>query len=293
MSLQMIGQSISRSRTFSTGVTAWCLLAMTTTLGAAQVLLDEKWTDGSRAETKRPAETAVWVGRKSDVTLKPGSLTTVVSPSSQKLWLYFTDKEPVKLAVGQKLATSISFVPRGAVNTTSSRGLRIGLFHDPNSPRVESDINNDGGGNDAPWTDAKGYAVQVLVGGNELSRTKPFDLGKRVDTASRSLLGTSGDYMKVSGGEPVTLKADMEYRVTLEIERIAENEVEVTSSLHQGAELLSSWSVVDDGDYLGTEPVCEAFDLLFIRISNQATAADKLEFTNIKVELADSKGDAK
>ena len=32
--------------------------------------------------------------------------------SSQKIWTYFTESEPVTLAVGQKLTASISFIPR-------------------------------------------------------------------------------------------------------------------------------------------------------------------------------------
>ena len=58
--------------------------------------------------------------------------------------------------------------------------------------------------------------MQVLITGGEYSSTKPFDLGKRTNLASPSLLGTSGDYTKMSGGDPVALELDKEYRVTLE-----------------------------------------------------------------------------
>ena len=130
----------------------------------------------------------------------------------------------------------------------------------------------------------KGMQRRLLAGGQG-SRTKPFDLGKRTNLTSQSLLGTSGDYTKVSGGEPIALAPDKEYTVTLEVEKVSDREIDLTSSYKQGTEVLSTWSVVDDGDYLGTEPVCDVFDLLFIRISNKATTADKLEFTNFKVEL--------
>jgi hypothetical protein len=257
-----------------------------------QVLLDETWADGRRAETNRPKEAAVWVGRDADVTVKPGALTNTATPSSQKIWVYFTDKEPIRLDVGQKLVASVSFIPRGNLNETASRGLRIGVFHDPTSPRVEADTNSDAGGSEAPWTDAKGYAAQVLLDGSQGSRTKPFDLGKRTNFTSRSLLGTSGDYTKVSGGEPIALKPDKEYTVTLEVEKVSDREVGLTCNYKQGTKVLSTWSVVDDGDYLGTEPACDSFDLVFIRISNRATTADKLEFTNFRVELVDPRAAA-
>jgi len=131
------------------------VIASACTSARAQVLLDEKWFDGSRSENQRPKEAAVWVGRKAEVTVKPGVLSTANSPASQKVWLYFTDKEPIKLVVGQKLVTTVSFVARGSLSQGTSRGLRIGLFHDPTGPRVESDTNSDGGGSDAPWTTAR------------------------------------------------------------------------------------------------------------------------------------------
>lgn len=251
----------------------------------AQVVLDDKWEDGSRAESKRPKEAAVWVGRKSDVSVKPGALSTTLTPASQKIWTYFTDKEPITVNVGQKLTARVSFIPRGALSQSTSRSLRIGLFHDPTNPRVEQDINNDAGGPEMPWTDAKGYAVQVLVAGGEYSSTKPFDLGKRTNLEGKNLLGTSGDFAKVSGGQPVALALDKEYTVTLEVERVSETLVDLTVSYRQGKEELSKWSVTDDGDYLGTEPVYDTFDLLFVRISDNTTTADEIDFTNFKVEL--------
>jgi len=262
-------------------------VALLPSLAFSQVLLDDKWADGSRAENSLPHQAAVWVGRVADVSVVKGALVTTMTPASQKIWTYFTPREPVKLAVGQKLTASVSFIPRGSLSEGTSRGFRIGLFHDPTSPRVEKDVNNDGGGPDSPWKDARGYAVQVLVAGGTYPTAKPFDLGKRINLESRSLLGTSTDYAKVSGGDPLALEADNQYTVMLQVARLAEHEVEMTAAYKQNEETLSTWSVIDDGSYLGSEPVYDQFDLLFIRISDNATTADKIEFTNFKVELSE------
>jgi hypothetical protein len=250
-----------------------------------EVLLDDKWANGSRIESKRPAEAAVWTGRKADVATKAGALSTTLANSSQKIWTYFTDKEPVALEVGHKLAVSVSFIPRGKLAETTSRSFRIGVFHDPTSPRVEADINSDAGGPDAPWKDSKGYAVQMLLTGGEFSSTKPLDVGKRINFESQSLLGTSGDYAKVSGGEPAVFALDREYTLTLEIARVSDSQVDVMATIRQGKEQLTSWSISDDGNSLGSEPVYDKFDQLFIRINNNSTTADKIEFTNFRVEL--------
>ena len=252
-------------------------------------ILDEKWNDGSRAESHRPDEAAIWTGRPADITVAKGALSTKLGNASQKIWTYFTDKDPVILIPGQSLIASVSFIPRVAIADTTSRSLRIGLFYDPTSPRVEGDVNNDGGGPDNPWSDSQGYAVQLLVTGGEFSSTKPFDIGKRVNMASPSLLGTSGDFAKLSGGTPVTLKLDTEYRVTLEVQKIADSQVDIVATLYQGDEQLSTWSVTDNGSSLGTAPICDKFDQLFIRVANNSTSADQIDFTNFKVEVIAAK----
>ena len=97
---------------------AWCgalVAGLAVTASArGQLLLDEKWADGSRAENRRPAQAAVWIGRANDVSVKPGALSVTLTRSSQKVWTYFSDSEPVTLKVGQKLRASVSFIPRGA-----------------------------------------------------------------------------------------------------------------------------------------------------------------------------------
>src|SRR5262245_22247966 len=272
------------------GLSAMTCLLVVVPFARGQVLLDDKWADGSRAESKRPAEAAVWAGRKADVAAKTGALATTMANSSQKIWTYFTDKDPVTLGVGQKLVVTVSFIPRVKLAETTSRSFRVGVFNDSNSPRVEADVNSDGGGSDAPWKDAKGYAVQMLLTGGESSSTKPLDLGKRTNMESQSLLGTSGDYAKVSGGQPTVFAIDKEYTLTLEIARVSESQVDLAATIRQGKDELSSWSVIDDGNSLGADPVYDKFDQLFIRINNNTTTADKIEFTNFKVEL--TKADA-
>lgn len=271
---------------FHSALCAILLLVTAASIARGQVLLDDKWADGGRTETKRPSDSPVFTGRKADVSVKEGALTTSMAASSQKIWTYFTDKDPVTIGVGQKLVVTVSFIPRVKLAETTSRSFRIGVYHDATSPRIEADVNSDGGGSDMPWKDSKGYAVQMLLTGGEFSSTKPLDLGKRTNMESQSLLGTSGDYAKVSGGQPVVFAIDKEYTLTLDITRVSESQVDLTTTIRQGQDELSSWTVSDDGNSLGADPVYDKFDQLFIRINNNTTAADKVEFTNFKVELA-------
>jgi hypothetical protein len=264
-----------------------CLVAVS--WSQAEVLLDDSWTDGSRTETNLPAEAAVWIGRDADASVSAGTLSTTMGEASQKLWVYFTDGEPVTLADGQKLTASVTFVPRGALHTTTSRSFRFGVFFDPTDPRVDTQVNSDSGGDSMPWKDAQGYAVQMLMTNDPNTSTKPLDLGKRINMESQSLLGTSGDYAKMSGGMPAQLELDKEYTLTLEIAKISAKQVDATASLNQGDTQLSTWSLSDNGFTLGTATVCDKFDLLFLRVSDSATTADQIDFKNLKVEVTGGK----
>lgn len=255
---------------------AWC---------RADVLLDDSWADGSRAESKRPAEAAVMVGRPADVAVSARSLSTKMGESSQKIWVYFTDGEPVTLKDGETLTASVSFILRGKLEPTTSRNFRFGVFHDATDPRVETDVNSDAGGDAAPWKDSQGYAVQILLTGDANTYTKPLDLGKRVNEESQSLLGTSGDYAKMSGGTPAPIESDKEYTATLAIKRVSAKHNDITTSLSQGDQQLATWSLSDNGSSLGAAAPCDKFDQLFIRISDGATTAERIDFTNFKVEV--------
>jgi hypothetical protein len=125
----------------------------------------------------------------------------------------------------------------------------------------------------------------VLITGGEGSYTSPLDLGKRTNLTSRSLLGTSGDYTKQSGGRPVTMQLDQEYRVVLEIKKVSETQLDLTASLLRGEEELSTSTISDNGSALGTSSIADRFDFLFLRISDGATTADQIDFTSFKVEL--------
>jgi hypothetical protein len=75
---------------------------------------------------------------------------------------------------------------------------------------------------------------------------------------------------------------------------VSDTQNDVTASYYQDKKQLSTWTVTDDGDYLGTDPPNDKFDLLYIRLANDATIAEKIDFTNFKVEVTpiDSKQSA-
>ena len=261
------------------------IVSLWSTTGWAEVLVDESWADGSRAENKLPDEAAVWIGRTDDVTVSDGFLSTTMDIRSQKLWLYFTPQEPVTLATGQSLTASISFIPRGALYENTSRNFRMGLFYDGTSPRVADDTNSDSGGKEGPWADATGYAVQLLLTNDPYTGTASFVLSKRISTTHPNLLGTTADYAKMPGGARVSEELDKEYTLTLVVKKVADDQVDLSAALFQGDKKLSSTTVHDNGSQLGGTPVYDKFDMLYLRLSDNLTTADQIDFTGIKVTL--------
>lgn len=289
----MSRQSLNRVGNIGTSNAVVTLLAIATTLlvgtwaraAGPEVLLDQTWADANRAENNLPAQSAVWIGRPVDVTVSAGVLSTKMAAMSQKIWTYFTPSEPVTLAVGQTLTASLTFIPRGNLYDNTSRSFRFGVFYDPSNPRVTRDTNSDSGGDDAPWTDATGYAVQLLLTNDPYTGTAAFDLGKRTDLADPSLLGTSSDFSKLPGGARVSEELDKEYTLRLAVKKVSDTQVDLTASLFQGDQKLATTTVRDNGVQLGAAPPYDKFDMLALRLSDNLTTADQIDVTRFKVTL--------
>lgn len=250
----------------------------------AKVLVDQTWADG-RSQSSSADHMAVWIGRPQDVSVYGGVMSVKMGDVSQKIWAYFTPSEPVTLAAGQTLTAAVSFIPRGALYENTSRSFRMGLFNDPTDPRVEKDTNTDSGGENAPWTDATGYAVQLLLTNDAYTGTAVFDLGKRTDLAHPSLLGTSDDYSKLPGGARVSEELGQQYTLKLAVKKISDNEVILTASLYEGDERIATTTVRDNGSQLGAAAPYDKFDMLAIRLSDNLTTADQIDFTHLKLTL--------
>lgn len=259
----------------------------------ADMLLDDSFEDGNRMNTDLPSESAIYVTPVYDVASSPGALIATMSDSSQRLWTYFTERDPLTLEVGQKLIATIKFVPTfgesAAANT--SRGFRVGLFHDPSDSRKESDGGSDSGGSGDPWDDASGYAVMLPLNGSGTPSMNPLQIGKREPGNSSNLLGATMAYtLASSGGAASAQTSGTEYAIVLEVNKVADDEAVVTASLYQGESLLATHSVTDKGGSTfgsseNTNPINDKFDQLFVRLSNAASTAGSVKFTNFSVEL--------
>ena len=267
-------------------VGAACLLAGALTTHA-QVLLNDTFADGSRTETSFPTESAVWAGTPGSVTMSPGSLLYAQGASSQKLWTYFTPNgAPVSLGVGERLLATVEFAPKTMLYDNSSRSFRFGLFHDPTDAQVMEDVNSDGGGSGSPWTDSTGYGVQLALS-TGASASTDANVGKRTDQSNSSLMGSSGAWTFTHSGDPIVNTLDTVYTLSLELNRLAADQMQVSFSISDAGGVISTHTILDDpngtGEF-GTGPIATDFDQLFFRFSNNTQTADALDFSRFKIE---------
>lgn len=255
----------------------------------ATILLNDVWADGSRTETNLPNESAVYASTAASVNMAVGSLSYTQGTGSQRLATYFAPNgSPVQLAVGDKLVASIDFIPKGAMTDTTSRNFRVGLFHDPTNNQISADGFNDGGGSGNPWADARGYAAFIPLTTGPTNVAAPFQINKRtvVDGSQTSLMGAGGAYATTTaGGTPIAESLNTLYTLRFKVDKISATQTDITTSLLQGAAVLSSHTVSDDGTTFGAPAPYDTFDLLAFRFSSAAGTADVLEFRNFRVEI--------
>jgi hypothetical protein len=295
-----------------------CALALTSVLAtssvhAATVLLNDSWTDGSRAETNLPTESATWVGVSTSdggsLSVAPGALKNVMGTGSRKNWEYFTSdvtapdaNQPhnsvLQLNVGDTLTTSLTFTMPNAITSnagSAGRDFRFGVFFDPTDPRVQVDTNSDAGGGTSPWTDATGYGVLIPLNSNPANTTNAFQMVKRTTSFANLLGSNSALTVASSGGTPFSVASNTSYTAKMSFYVVSASQLDVTTSIFQGNTLLSSQTVSDLGTSFGgtavgagllpgSQSVYTKFDQLFFRMSSNVETSE-IDFTNWNVTL--------
>jgi hypothetical protein len=288
---------------------------------ATVTLLDDKLADGTVANNNLPSSSEQWFGGSTgsayNVTTGKGSLVYSGATNSTKLWTYFTRNQAAPdgsqphnsvthLNSGDTITQSLSFrVPTGATVSSVasiSTNLRMGLFLDPTDARVQSNVNNDGGGSaTSPWQDETGYALFFGATNAATPTGTEFQLNKRTIN-NTSLIGSGGAFTQPGkGGTPISEALDTDYTVQLKIALTDATHADVTASLFSGRPadnnlaLLSSQTVTDAGTTFGSASVAAGglpgsqgvytdFDHFMFRDSSNVDSS-QIDFTEFRVDL--------
>lgn len=271
------------------------LLSLTICLslpGAAAVLVDDSWADGTRDDTNLPDESAWFANNAVDtptLSVLPGSLTGNVlmfgTNLSSRLWItHFTPAgSPSTLGLGDTLKLTLVFTPNNFPTTTpTSRGLRFGLFNfsEPGAARVSGDGFSTGSGAGAPGVNVTGYILNMNFA--QTLAANPLQIMKRTDTLTNNLMGALAVFTALSsGGGPVGgagYNSGVEYTFEFSARRL-DAATEITTKFSDTAGWSISHTATDT-----TNPTF-SFDGLAIRPNGVADTAESFTFTRFKAEI--------
>jgi len=257
------------------------------------VLVEDSWADGTRDDTNLPEESAWFANNAAGsptLSATTGSLTGNVlmfeTNTSSRLWItHFTPPgSPVTLAPGETLKVTLVFRANNVTtSSTTSRGLRIGLFNfsEPGAARVSGDGFSTGAGGGAPGANVTGYILNMNFA--QTFTTAPLQIMKRTDTFNINLMGASAVFTALgnNGGGAANepgFSNGAEY--TLEfLARRLEGATQITTRFSNAAGWSISHTITD-----ATNPTF-SFDGFALRPNSVPDTADSFTFTRFKAEV--------
>ncbi len=245
----------------------------------AAVIVDDKWTDGSRKEQNLPAESAWFASNPTNLVASKGKLAAWSGDKSRQFITYFAPAgSPVSLArPGDTLTATLQFSPFEVTSENNSRNLRFGLFDSSEGKRLTSDSTPSGSG-------FKGYAI-FLNCGQTFGTPNALKVNSRTNTSNTDLLGASVAYADIECvGQPSNHSRAFTnggaYTLELSIKRIGEKAVQIKTVLTGGG--LTITNTAEDKGVSG--PICSKFDTFAIRSYSADMTAARFDLTEFKVE---------
>ena len=256
-----------------------CLLAAGLT-AHSQILLNDTFADGSRAEQNLPTESQ-WFNAGTGATLTPsvGHLVMGTPATSSASWTtYFTGEgsEATLANTGDTLKLTWVFTPANVNANNTSQNFRLALVDTPGADRISSDV--------APLNSAyTGYAMFMNMG-QTLGNGNPFRLMER-NVATGDVLGTSGNWAGLANGATSGnhgYDSGTAYTFEMSLTRNALSGLDFLVTM-TGGTLNNSGSA--SLSFTDPTPNSFTFDTFTLRPSGASTTADSFDTTLVKVEL--------
>ena len=258
------------------------LAALTLTASArAAVVVNDSWADSERTNGADAQDTSWWTSTNSNaIEDSLNSLGLVSGSAGRGIHGTFT---PQPLAVGDVLTATFTFTTPTTVGTAST-GFKVGMFNRSGNAAFEADLTASSGSPNALYNTLTGYMLDYDV------NTATADINFREKDSpgtTGQLLGTTTGYTGLDGGGDVyTFAASTTYTGVYSITRTASG-LELTGSLSNGSEVLSTFTTSDDS------PTATTFDMLafhansnvFGQSSTPDTLNNGIDFSNITIEV--------
>ena len=289
-----VNHTIKRFYCMALVLTAACGLALSS---RATVLVDDKWTDGTRSDPASPNYAdnngsapidrdgdgeleSAWfsTGTGASAPVTAGHMTLTMGSSSASWETYFTpEATPVTLAnAGDQLKITWVFTPTGVNAANSSQFFRLAVVDSPSATRVTSDASP---GNGA----YAGYAMFMNMAVT-LGNSNPFQLMERT-AASSDLLSSSGNWGGLANGATSGnhgYDSSTTYTYAMTLTRNASSGLDIVSTMTGGTLNGSGSATVSFTD---STPNSFTYDTFALRPSSTASTASAFDTTEFKVEL--------
>ncbi len=245
------------------------------------VVVDDSFAGG---RTNNGALQADWWTSTGNTAIEVGpGFPGLVSGSSGR-GIHGTFAAQTLVNVGDVLTATFTFTTPLTVATGSSAGFRIGLFDTTGKPGLAADLSASGTTPNALYNNLSGYMMDFDVRNDG---TADIALRERTNAGSGQLLAATGDYSFLSGGgASYVFAANTSYTGVFSIAKTAAG-LDLTSSLYQGANLLSSHTASDNSasTYGSGMLAFHVGSNTFGSSSTVGAANNGLDFTNIQVAV--------
>lgn len=245
--------------------------------GAASIILDDRWRDGTRTNTSLPTDAAWFASTAATLAPVTNTLNGIPDPAATRTWwTYFTAEPalPVSLNVGETLRVSLAFTATGINGSNSSRGIRLGLYNSSSAARTLADGANPNG------TGCSGYMFSFNLG-QILGGSGTMQFMERTNLPSSNLIGTVNDYFELSQGGPAAggpgFSNGVPCSLVWQVKR-ATNYLDLSVTIAD----TNGWSMAYTAK--ATNNLTTAFDTFVFRPALQAQTATNFAFTQLKVE---------
>jgi len=250
----------------------------------SQVIVDDTWADGDRANTG-PLQADWWSSSSTSgnsVEASVGSLGLISGSSGRGLHGTFAAQT---LGINESLVATFTFTTPATIGVSKGGAFRFALM-DLNDPGLAADLSSSSSSVNPLYVGQPGYMGDFDVNTDATADTSlrehdvPSGLGR--------FLGTTSEWIQMGTGpdDGYTFSANTSYSGVFSVTRTGADSMDIFSSLSQGATLMTSHTESD------TSGIANNFGMFGVWVNSNVFGSNTtpgdpdngIEFSNIKIE---------
>lgn len=254
------------------------------TLAIAGVLFHDTFADGGRDDGTDESDTNWWhTTNSSSLEIAPNSLGLVSGGSGRGIRTTFS---PQQLSEGQRLQATFTFTTPETIGSDRDSAFRVGMYNKLGRAALEGDQSASSKQPNKNYDGLPGYMIDFDINLKDPSAAN-IDIRKHKEDTQGRLLGTTKGYKRLGGGgDAYQFSALQAYTGVMSITKVS-NGVEISGSLSQDGNVLSNFSLVDEGSDVNN------FGMLAFHVNSKTFGSSKkkdtpdngLDFQSVKVEV--------